>query len=91
MEAQPRDPSQWKILSKTTELSKRSFSTVHKQETLGGEKQFYNSWGKLWQCLVEGYACVRRKTAQLKAKQSDGESISNVEREVLKGIFVTGS
>lgn len=52
VEAQPRDPIQkpvisgldklpfqWKILSKIIELSKRTFSTVHKQETMGEEKQ----------------------------------------------------
>lgn len=75
-------PSQWKILSKIIEFSKRAFSTVHKQETTGEEKQSYSSWERLWQCLVEGYASVRMKmkVAQLQAEQSNEESISIVER-----------
>lgn len=43
------------------------------------------------ECLAEVHTCVRMKTAQLQAAQSNGQSISNVEREFLKGIFVTRS
>lgn len=44
------------------------------------------------ECLIEEHPCVRMKTAQLQAVQSNGHfSISNVEREHLKGIFVTRS
>lgn len=41
------------------------------------------------ECLIE--APVRMKTAQLQAAQANGQSISNAERELLKGKFVTRS